>query len=128
MNVFDANGTLVKRFASAGVLNAPWGIAMAPAGFGSASGQLLVGNFGDGAVNRFDPATGNSLGPIVLASGKQLLVPGLWSVTFGNGALNQPANTLFYTAGPNNQTDGVFGRIDAVTLTSTPPRCTGYGC
>ncbi len=128
VNVFDANGHMVKRFASAGVLNAPWGIAMAPAGFGSASGDLLIGNFGDGNINRFDPATGNSLGPITLASGKQLVIPGLWALAFGNGAANQPVGSLFYTAGPNNQTDGVFGRIDAVMTSNTPPPCTGYGC
>ena len=127
VNVFDLNGTLVKRFASAGVLNAPWGIAMAPAGFGSASGNLLIGNFGDGLINRFDPATGNSLGAVSLASGKQLAIPGLWALAFGNGAANQPTTSLFYTAGPNNQTDGVFGRLDAVT-SSSPPPCTGYGC
>jgi uncharacterized protein (TIGR03118 family) len=127
VDVFDLNGTLVKRFASAGVLNAPWGIAMAPAGFGSAAGKLLIGNFGDGAINRFDPVTGNSLGAISLASGKQLAVPGLWTLAFGNGAPTQPASSLFYTAGPNNQTGGVFGRIDAVT-SSSPPPCTGYGC
>jgi uncharacterized protein (TIGR03118 family) len=128
VDVFDANGNLLKRFASAGVLNAPWGIALAPAGFGSFGGDLLVGNFGDGTINAFNPASGNALGSISLSSGKQLVIPGLWSLVFGNGAANQPAGTLFYTAGPNNQADGVFGRIDAVTTTSTPPPCTGYGC
>jgi uncharacterized protein (TIGR03118 family) len=127
VNVFDANGTLVKRFASAGVLDAPWGIAMAPAGFGSVGGDLLIGNFGDGTINSFDPATGTALGSISLASGKQLVIPGLWALAFGNGAANQPTTALFYTAGPNNQADGVFGRIDVVTSTSPPP-CTGYGC
>ena len=128
VNVFDVNGTLVKRFASAGALNAPWGIAMAPAGFGSAAGNLLIGNFGDGAINRFNPATGSSLGAVALSSGKPLLIPGLWALVFGNGAANQPTSALFYTAGPNNQVDGVFGRIDAVTVSSAPPPCTGYGC
>jgi uncharacterized protein (TIGR03118 family) len=127
VNVFDANGNLVKRFASGGVLNAPWGIALAPAGFGPASGDLLIGNFGDGTIHRFDPNSGMALGPVSLASGKQLAVPGLWALAFGNGAASQPTTSLFYTAGPNNQTDGVFGRIDAVT-SSSPPPCTGYGC
>jgi uncharacterized protein (TIGR03118 family) len=127
VDVFDANGNLLKRFASAGVLNAPWGIALAPAGFGSSGGNLLIGNFGDGTINTFDPVSGNSLGSISLASGKQLVIPGVWSLVFGNGAANQPTGTLFYTAGPNNQTDGVFGRVDAVTGSSPPP-CTGYGC
>jgi uncharacterized protein (TIGR03118 family) len=128
VNVFDTNGNLLNRFASAGVLNAPWGIALAPAGFGSFAGGLLIGNFGDGTINGFDPATGKALGSITLASGKQLVIPGLWALVFGNGAANQPTDALFYTAGPNNQTDGVFGRIDAVMTTSSPPPCTGYGC
>jgi len=127
VNIFDANGNFLKRFASAGSLNAPWGIAMAPAGFGGASGSLLIGNFGDGAINYFDPATGNRLGSISLASGKQLIIPGLWALVFGNGAANQPASELFYTAGPTNQTDGVFGSIKVVT-SSSPPPCTGYSC
>ena len=127
VNIFDVNGNLLKRFSSAGVLNAPWGIALAPAGFGSSGGNLLIGNFGDGAINRFDPVSGNSLGSISLASGKQLVIPGVWALVFGNGAANQPSGTLFYTAGPNNQTDGVFGRIDEVAGTSPAP-CTGYGC
>ncbi|TMH79870.1 MAG: TIGR03118 family protein [Betaproteobacteria bacterium] len=127
VDIFDFNGNLLKRFASGGVLNAPWGIAVAPAGFGSASGDLLIGNFGDGMINRFDAASGQSLGSVSLASGKQLVIPGLWALAFGNGAANQPTNALFYTAGPNNQTDGVFGRIDVVT-SSSPPPCTGYGC
>jgi uncharacterized protein (TIGR03118 family) len=129
VNVFDNNGNLIKRFASTGVLNAPWGMALAPAGFGAVAGQLLIGNFGDGVVNGFDPASGKSLGAISLASGKQLVIPGLWALVFGNGAANQPATTLFYTAGPNNQVDGVFGRIDmATTSSSQPVPCTGYGC
>ncbi len=127
VDIFDFNGNLLKRFASGGVLKAPWGIAVAPAGFGSASGDLLIGNFGDGMINRFDAASGQSLGSVSLASGKQLVIPGLWALAFGNGAANQPTNALIYTAGPNNQTDGVFGRIDVVT-SSSPPPCTGYGC
>ena len=130
VDVFDANGTMLKRFASAGALNAPWGIAVAPAGFGSAGGDLLIGNFGDGIINSFDPASGKQLGSIALASGKQLVIPGLWALAFGNGTANQPTSALFYTAGPNNQADGVFGRVDVVTSmpSSPPPPCTGYGC
>lgn len=127
VDVFDANGNLVKRFASAGALNAPWGIALAPAGFSPAAGELLIGNFGDGKINRFDPASGAQLGSISLASGKALAIPGLWALVFGNGAANQSASDLFYTAGPTNQIDGVFGSIGVVT-SSSPPHCTGYGC
>ena len=126
VNVFDLNGNFVKRFASAGTLNAPWGMTMAPAGFATMAGQLLIGNFGDGVINGFDPMTGVHMGTVGLASGKQLVIPGLWSLTFGNGAPNQPASTLFYTAGPNNQVDGVFGGVKVTT--SSMPACTGYGC
>jgi len=130
INVFDTNGNLMKRFASAGALNAPWGIALAPAGFAAASGDLLIGNFGDGAINRFNPTNGSALGPVSLTNGKQLVIPGLWALVFGNGASSQPTNALFYTAGPNNQTDGVFGRIDVTTTMTggSPPPCTGYSC
>jgi uncharacterized protein (TIGR03118 family) len=127
VDIFDADGNLVKRFASAGVLNAPWGIALAPTGFGPAAGNLLIGNFGDGTINRFDPISGARLGSISLASGNVLVIPGLWALVFGNGAANQSADELFYTAGPTNQVDGVFGSIKVVT-SSSPPPCTGYGC
>jgi uncharacterized protein (TIGR03118 family) len=127
VNVFDTNGNLVKRFASAGALNAPWGIALAPMTFTPIGGELLIGNFGDGVINRFDPATGASRGTVSLVNGKQLVIPGLWAIVFGNGASGQPANTLFYTAGPTNQVDGVLARVD-VTTSATPPPCTGYGC
>jgi uncharacterized protein (TIGR03118 family) len=127
VNVFDASGTFVKRFATGGALNAPWGIAMAPAGFVSAAGNLLIGNFGDGTINRFDAATGASLGPLSLSNGKTLAVPGLWALAFGDGSANSPATSLFYTAGPNNQSGGLLGRVDVFT-SSSPPPCTGYGC
>jgi uncharacterized protein (TIGR03118 family) len=126
VDVFSASGMLVKRFASAGALDAPWGIAMAPAGFAPAAGQLLIGNFGDGVINTFDPVSGNHLGSLSLTNGNKIVVPGLWALAFGNGAANQPASTLFYTAGPNNQTGGVLGRVDVTTASA--PACTGYGC
>jgi uncharacterized protein (TIGR03118 family) len=119
VDVFDLNGNFLRRFATGGVLNAPWGIALAPAGFGTVGGQLLIGNFGDGRINGFDLSSGASLGPLTLDGNQALVIPGLWALLFGNGALNAPANALFYTAGPNNQTDGVFGRIDSTTMSSS---------
>lgn len=106
---FQWDGTLIS-----------WGLAIAPSNFGPMSGALLVGNFGDGAVNAYDPTTGASMGPLVLSSGQQLFVPGLWAIAFGNGINNQPANTLFFTGGPETQTAGVYGRID-LAGTYTPP-------
>ena len=118
--VFQWDGTLIGTLVSQGALNAPWGLAIAPANFGPMSGALLVGNFGDGAVNAYDPTTGASMGPLLLSDGKQLFVPGLWAIVFGNGVNNQPANTLFFTGGPDVQAAGVYGRID-LAGTYTPP-------
>jgi uncharacterized protein (TIGR03118 family) len=120
VDVFDFSGNLVSQFASAGSLNAPWGIAIAPAGFGSLQGDVLIGNFGDGMINIFSP-NGTSLanfeGPLMSSSGQPLAFPGLWSLVFGNGDSDKPVTTLFYTAGFADQTDGVFGGI---TVTSSP--------
>jgi len=113
VDVFDTAGTLVKRLIPAGgKLNAPWGIAMAPANFGKFSNALLVGNFGDGRINAFDAATGASLGTISQSDGTPIAVDGLWGIAFGNGLNSQPTNTLFYAAGPAGETHGVYGRID----------------
>jgi uncharacterized protein (TIGR03118 family) len=117
---FDLNGNLLRRFASGGTLNAPWGMALAPAGFGTVGGQLLVGNFGDGAVHGYNLSSGADEGAVTLAGGQALVIPGLWALVFGNGALNAPNDALYYTAGPSNQQDGVFGRIQfAKAMTSS---------
>ena len=110
--VFDTGGNFVKELATGGALNAPWGMAMAPAGFGTFAGALLVGNFGDGKINAFDPTTGAMLGTLSNASGAPLVIDGLWGIAFGNGLLNQPATTLFFAAGPNAEAHGLYGRID----------------
>ncbi|HEY2187333.1 MAG TPA: TIGR03118 family protein [Caldimonas sp.] len=113
VDVFDTAGNLVKQLIPAGgKLNAPWGLALAPAGFGPFSNALLVGNLGDGTINAFDPTTGASLGTIMNGNGAPIAIDGLWGIAFGNGLNNQPMNTLFYAAGPNNRTNGVYGRID----------------
>jgi len=123
VDVFDFSGNFVSRFASAGVLNAPWGMAIAPAGFGSLAGDVLIGNFGDGTINVFGPngtALATSMGPLTVTNGGTLTVPGLWSLVFGNGDSDKPATTLFYTAGFSDQTDGVFGSV-ALTAATPPP-------
>jgi uncharacterized protein (TIGR03118 family) len=123
VDVYDFSGNFVSRFASAGALNAPWGIASAPAGFGSFVGDLLIGNFGDGTINSFTP-NGTSLaaskGPLTVNSAS-VSVPGLWSLVFGNGDSDKPATTLFYTAGFADQTDGVFGSIAVSSTPTTNP-------
>lgn len=112
VDVFDTAGNLLQRFASAGALNAPWGVAQAPGNFGRFSGDMLIGNFGDGTINAFDPVSGLSLGNVKLSNGTTFVQPGLWGIAFGNGLDNQPVNTLFFAAGPNDEADGVYGRID----------------
>jgi uncharacterized protein (TIGR03118 family) len=122
VDVFDFSGNFVSRFASGGALNAPWGVAVAPTGFASLAGNVLIGNFGDGTINIFKPqgaSLATSAGPLTAGGGKPLAFDGLWSLVFGNGDADKPATTLFYTAGFANQTDGVFGSITLDT-TSTP--------
>jgi uncharacterized protein (TIGR03118 family) len=120
IDVFDFSGNFVSRFASAGVLNAPWGIAVAPSGFGTLQGDLLVGNFGDGHINIFSPE-GDSMGALSVSNGGSVAIPGLWSLVFGNGDSDKPATTLFYTAGFADQTDGVFGTITPSSTSNPSP-------
>src|SRR5271166_3088392 len=124
VDVFDTNGNLIQRLVSMGALNSPWGLAWAPAGFGKFSGDLLVGNFGDGTINAFDPKTGNLLGQIDGANGMPLVNDGLWALTFGNGGNGGSKNILYFTAGLNHESDGLFGSIatpepGTLTLLST---------
>ena len=112
IDIYDANGRLVKRLVTAGgALNAPWGMALAPADFGTLSNVLLVGNFGDGKINGYDPNNGQFMGTLSTVNGA-FAAPGLWGITFGNDAANQPHNTLFFAAGPNDEANGSYGRID----------------
>lgn len=112
VNVFDPSGKLIKRVASQGALNAPWGMALAPAGFGKFSGRLLVGNFGDGTINAYDVATGDPVGALTTPDQQPIRIDGLWGLAFGNGFANQPVNSLFFTAGPGDEEHGLYGRID----------------
>jgi hypothetical protein len=118
VDIYDTNGKLIKQLVATGALNAPWGIALAPADFGTLSNALLVGNFGDGKVNGYDPASGASIGTVNDSSGAAIATPGLWGIAFGNDANNQPHNTLFFAAGTNNEANGSYGRID---VGATPP-------
>ena len=113
VDAYDPNGMLIRRIASRGALNAPWGLAVAPAGFGAFSNDLLVGNFGDGVINAFDLKNGTPTGQLRGADNRPLAIDGLWGIAFGNGLANQPVNTLFFAAGPNDEAHGLYGRIDA---------------
>ena len=113
VSAFNLDGTFAGRVASAGDLNAPWGIAQAPDNFGKFSGDLLVGNFGDGRIHAFKP-TADGWEPHGLIKGtnhRPIAIDGLWGIGFGNGFAAGPTNTLFFAAGPNDETEGLFGSI-----------------
>ena len=115
---YDADGHLIGRVATHGQLNSPWGLAMAPASFGRFGGDLLVGNFGDGQINAFERQPNGRFEPrgqLRTESGGILTIDGLWALQFGKGALanNGPTDTLFFTAGPDGESHGLFGTIRA---------------
>ncbi|WP_394782069.1 TIGR03118 family protein [Undibacterium sp.] len=112
VDVFDSGGNFIKQLVNGGALNAPWGLGMAPANFGTLSGKLLVANFGDGKINAYDVADGSFAGALSKADGTPVVVDGLWGIAFGNGVNSQPVNTLFFTAGPSAEAHGLYGRID----------------
>jgi uncharacterized protein (TIGR03118 family) len=109
IDVFDTDGHLLRRFASQGALNSPWGVARASSAFGRFSGDILVGNFGNGWINVFD-SNGKLLGPLRDMDSRPIVIDGLWTLTLGGGAKSS-SDTLYFTAGPNGQTDGLFGTI-----------------
>ena len=115
VDVYDTAGMLVSRVAQHGQLNAPWGLAMAPSDFGRFSGDLLVGNFGDGQINAYEELSNGHFehrGELRDAHGKSITIDGLWALQFGHGTPNNgPTNTLFFTAGPNDEANGLFGSI-----------------
>lgn len=112
VDVYTPNGQLIRRVASGRPLNAPWGVALAPAGFGDFGNALLIGNFGDGRINGFDLRHGMPLGSLRGSNHRPLEIEGLWGLQFGNGLNNQPTETLFFAAGPNDEENGLYGRID----------------
>lgn len=114
IDVFDLQGNFVRRFATGGALNAPWGLAMAPSKFGQFSGDLLIGNFGDGRINAYNPSNGNWVGQLADVNGNPIEIEGLWGLIFGNGVAGQNKNFLFFTAGIEDESHGLFGRIQAV--------------
>ncbi len=130
VSVFDLNGNFKSRLVSNGPLNAPWGMTIAPTGFMTFAGDLLVGNFGDGKINAFDPVAGTFLGTITDSEGRALSNPGLWAIEFGNGNTGSSPTTLYFNAGINGEQDGLFGAITPgpVTLTfaSQPARCSQW--
>lgn len=111
VDVYDLNGNLVSRLISGGALDSPWGLALAPAGFGAFGNDLLVGNFGDGKINAFDPTSGKFLGSLSDSHGKTLKIEGLWGLAFGSGPNAGNPNTLFFTAGVGGEKHGLVGSL-----------------
>lgn len=112
VSVFDPNGVFIRQLVAGERLNAPWGLALAPASFGKLANRLLVANHGDGTIQAFDPANGDWKGQLRHEDGRPVRIDGLWGLSFGNGLANQPINTLFFTAGPNSGANGLYGRLD----------------
>lgn len=111
IDVFNPDGSFVRRLVSMGALNSPWGLAVAPGDFGKFSNDLLVGNFGDGKINAFDPMTGAPIGTVDGTNGQPLVIDGLWAIIFGNGGNGGSKDVLYFTAGINHEADGLFGAI-----------------
>jgi uncharacterized protein (TIGR03118 family) len=112
---FNVDGTLVSRLVSNGPLDAPWGLAIAPASFGPFGGDLLVGNHGDGSIWAFDPITGLLIGQLKDAQGNPIINLGLWALMFGNAGIGFSADTLYLNAGINGGVDGLFAEIQPTT-------------
>jgi uncharacterized protein (TIGR03118 family) len=127
VDIFDTDGMLLRRLAANGVLNSPWGMAIAPANFGRFSHALLVGNFGNGWINAFDLLTGKSLGSLTDGNGNVIAINGLWGLTFER---EEPfehesefaATRLYFTAGLNDEADGLFGFFKPISARAAHAR------
>jgi uncharacterized protein (TIGR03118 family) len=111
---FTLNGDFLGRVASGGTLNAPWGLAIAPSSFGAMAGDLLVGNFGDGHINIYDPATLMPMGQVMDAGNQPIVIDGLWGISPGNDGSGGSSQLLYFAAGPNDETHGLFGVLTPV--------------
>jgi uncharacterized protein (TIGR03118 family) len=119
VDVFNLDGTPglpggTERLASRGTLNSPWGLALAPSSFGDLAGDLLVGNFGDGRINVFNPTTGAFLGQLKDPDGETIQIDGLWALKVGNGGNGGATDTVYFTAGLFDETHGLFGSLKGV--------------
>jgi len=114
VDVFSRNGRLIQRLQHGSWLNAPWGVVLAPAFFGEFSHAILVGQFGSGTIAAFNPVTGRFIGNMLNPDGSTLTIDGLWGLAFGNGGRSGPGNLLFFTAGPDGETNGLFGTLTPI--------------
>ncbi|MDR0341718.1 MAG: TIGR03118 family protein [Nocardiopsaceae bacterium] len=112
VDVFTNDGAFVRRLVTRGALNSPWGLAVAPASFGSFSNDLLVGNFGNGHINAYNPTTGSYDGQLRQPDGKPIVIDGLWGLRVGNGTFAGSGEVAF-SAGPDDESHGLLGKIAA---------------
>jgi uncharacterized protein (TIGR03118 family) len=127
VSVFKTDGSFVGRLIDVGVTTSPWGLAIAPDGFGKFSGALLVGNFHEdlGNINAFDPDTGQFLGELTDEDGNALIIPYLWTLLVGNGGSGGDTDDIYFTAGIGDEVHGLLGEIDAVPLPAALPLLVG---
>jgi uncharacterized protein (TIGR03118 family) len=114
--VFDLSGNLIQHLVSGGQLNAPWGVAIAPATFGAFANDLLVGNFGDGAINAYDPNSGAYIGALQDPSGNTIHISGLWALIVGNGGSGGDVNAVYFAAGIGGEQHGLLGSLQAAPI------------
>jgi uncharacterized protein (TIGR03118 family) len=114
VSIFSRDGKKLGHLEHGNWLNAPWGIVLTPAYFGAFSHTLLVGNFRGGTITAFNPLTGKFIGNVLNADGSTLNIDGLWALEFGNGGASGPGSTLFFTAGPDDEKNGLFGTLTPV--------------
>src|SRR5262249_47628538 len=111
VDTFDLGGQSFQRLIQHGQLNSPWGVALAPASFGPLAGSLLIGNFGNGHINAYNPVTGEFIDKLRDGHGQAIVIDGLWSLRVGNGGNGGKTDTVYFTAGPNDEKDGLFGSL-----------------
>jgi uncharacterized protein (TIGR03118 family) len=119
VSVFDLQGNFLSRVATQGTLNSPWGLEIAPSSFGSLAGDLLVGNFGDGRINAYDLSNNSFVGQLNDRAGNPLTIEGLWGLVTGNDGAAGSSQKLYFTAGPDDESNGLFGVIVAAPAPST---------
>jgi uncharacterized protein (TIGR03118 family) len=112
VDVYSTTGRLLQRLVSRGRLDSPWGLQIAPAGFGRFGGDLLVGNFGNGRINAYSTRNGEYEGTLTGTNGKPIWIDGLWGLQFGNGVAGTPM-TLLFSAGPDGEAHGLVGSLTA---------------
>jgi len=120
VNIFNLDGSGLRRLAQHGQLNSPWGVALAPAAFGEFAGDLLIGNFGNGHINAFDLGSGEFLGKVNDPHGQVIALDGLWSLRVGNGGNGGDSDKVYFTAGPFGETHGLFGSLCSVQSSTCP--------